>query len=429
MKSILSSLLAFLSHCLLLRYKPMVVGITGSVGKTSARQAIALVLKGYARIRSSEKNFNTELGVPLTIIGVKESPGRSLIGWLAVVVRACILLVKHDPSYPRIIVLEMGADRSGDITKLTELAPCAVGVLTAIGPAHLEKFGTLEALVKEKKEIVRHLDRGAMAVVNADDPMVYPLGVTCEARIISFGFSQYADLKVLSFEERYIFRSDEQQMNISFECSFRDQTCAIELTHAIGRQSLYAVLAALGVACALDIPLRQAAQDLCGYRSPTGRMSVIAGVKKALLIDDTYNSSPLAVGEALSVLESIVLDESARRIAVLGDMLELGTYTESEHRKVGALCVVKGVDILLTVGPSAKWIADGAEKSGIDTLRIFRFDKAEEVADVLRNEMRPGDAVLVKGSQGVRLERVVKEIMAEPDRASELLVRQGKEWV
>ena len=428
MRFIIQKILAALAGKIIKKYNPIVIGITGSVGKTSAKEAIALVVRGSARVRSSMKNYNNEFGVPLTIIGVSDSPARSIGVWCAVLMRAFGLLFIRDQSYPDILILEMGADRLGDIEALTTIAPCAIGVLTAIGPAHLEKFGTMEALINEKKQMVRRLGRNATAIVNADDPFLNPIGDDVHSRVITFGFATHADVRAQSFVERYEFRDGEQRMSISFECVYQNQSVELELHHCVGKQSAYAVLAGLSVACALGIPLAQCAHDIQMYRGSKGRMHVVQGMKHTLIIDDTYNSSPLAATESLSVLEKMRMSEYSRRIAVLGDMLELGTYTESEHRKIGALCAARGVDLLYTVGAAAKWIADGAVAAKFDSARVFRFDTVEEIGDVLRNAMKEGDVLLVKGSQGVRLEKGVREIMAEPLRAEELLVRQGKEW-
>ncbi len=430
MKAILQHILVFLAGKIIKKYQPTIIGITGSVGKTSAKEAIAHILASQVGVRASQKNFNTEIGVPLVIIGIDQSPGRSLGGWLSVCIRALRLLFVQDPGYPRILILEMGADRLGDISYLTTLAPCSIGILTAIGPAHLEKFGTMEALVNEKKEMIRHLTPDSTAIVNADDPFLYPLNEKLRARLITFGCTEYADLRAHPFVEHYVFLPPEEvHMSISFECSYSDQCVDCELHHSMGKQAVYAALSALAVACALGIPLQQAAQDMREYRGLKGRMKLLQGMKQTLIIDDSYNSSPLAAFEALAAFEKIRIHEYAKRIAVLGDMLELGTFTEQEHRKLGELCAQKNVDILVTIGPAAKWIAGSAAEHGIDTSRILRFDRAEEAREVLLDTMKQGDIVLVKGSQGMRLEKLIKEILAEPLRAPELLVRQGKEWL
>lgn len=429
MKQLITKILAILAQRILRAYRPRVIGITGSVGKTSVKDAIAFVLRNHASVRASIKNFNNELGVPLTIIGVADSPGRSLFRWCSVFLRAIRLLIFSDPMYPKLLILEMGADQPGDISLLTRIAPCNIGVLTAIGPAHLEKFGTMEVLVREKKQLIEHLREGATAIINIDDPFIYPLNCKTSARILSYGYEDHADMRVSDANEQYCFSSmDGCAVSLSFSCSFRDQFAVIELHNVIGKQIVYAVLAALSVACILDIPLVQAAHEMRGYIGPKGRMRLLSGMKRTLIIDDSYNSSPVAAREALTAMNSFRIDESARRIAVLGDMLELGRYTENEHRKIGAYCANCRIDTLITVGPAAKFIAKGAVDAGIDKTRIVLFDTAEEVGDMLRNMMCQGDIILVKGSQGIRMEKIVKEIMAEPERAGELLVRQGKEW-
>jgi UDP-N-acetylmuramoyl-tripeptide--D-alanyl-D-alanine ligase len=430
MKVFLRHILVFLASRIVHKYQPKIIGITGSVGKTSAKESIAHILALHVSTRASKKNFNTDIGVPLVIIGIDQSPGRSYGGWLRVCIKALHLLLVRDLAYPRVLILEMGADGPGDISTLTAFAPCSIGIVTAIGPAHLEKFGTMEALVNEKKEMIRHLTQSSTAIVNADDPFLYPLTEKLRARLITFGFAKYADLRADSFVEHSVFMPPEHiQMNISFKCRYMDQSADCELHHSIGKQAVYAVLAGLATACAFDIPLQRAIQDMREYKGLKGRMNLLKGMKQTLIIDDSYNSSPLAASEALGALEKIRIHEYAKRIAVFGDMLELGTFTEQEHRKLGELCAQKSVDILVTIGPAAKWIAEGAMEHGIDTSCILRFDTSEEAREAVLDTMKQGDVILVKGSQGMRLEKLVKEIMAEPLQASELLVRQGKEWL
>lgn len=431
MKIMLQFALFLLSRAILHKYKPDIIGITGSVGKTSAKEAMYFLLKRHLSVRQSEKNFNTAIGVPLAIMGIAKNPSHSLVAWITCLVKGLRLVCVHDRTFPFILLLEMGADGIGDISYLTKLAPCKVGVLTAIGPAHLEKFGTMERLVNEKKEIIRHLKgKQCLAVVNADDPFLYPLNEPLHCRVMTYGLGRNADVCMSDIKERFVFRPDDDiHFSLSGDIVYGNESEEFELARTIGAHLLYPPLAAICVALYYGTPLKQIARDLREYCPQRGRMRLIHGIKYSLIIDDTYNSSPLACRRALDSLAKIEISPFARRIAVLGDMLELGNHTERLHRDVGAYLTTLNIDRLITVGSAAQWIADGASDNGIDMARILRFDTSQEAAAFMRNDIGKGDVVLAKASQGIRLERFVKELMADPQKASQELVRQDAEWL
>ncbi|MDO8571764.1 MAG: UDP-N-acetylmuramoyl-tripeptide--D-alanyl-D-alanine ligase [bacterium] len=430
MKSILEKILYWSARNVLKKYNPDVIGITGSVGKTSAKEAIILVLRHRFTVRGTEKNYNNEIGVPLAIIGI-ESPGRSVFGWLFVFGKIAWSLIVRDTAYPQILVLEMGADKPGDIEYLTRLAPCKIGVLTAIGPAHLEKFGSMEKLIQEKRQIVRHLQGGdRWAVIAADDPFVYPLEGPLAVPSITYGFRDDVDVSVASLKQRAVFIPGREEI-ITSTCTiqYKNEKQDVEI-HTIGKQAVCAVLPAIAVSLLYHFTLEEAARALRLYQQPKGRMRCIPGVKRTLIIDDSYNSSPLAARAALDVLSLFEIREDAKKIAVLGDMLELGEYTEKEHSELGQYIAERcKVDMLYCVGPLAKEIAQGARGAGFDKVAIFCFDTVVPAGKALQNVIKKGDVILVKGSQGIRTERVVKEIMATPEKARDLLVRQSKEWI
>lgn len=430
MKSLVKKVLYHLARSVLLKYSPDVVGITGSVGKTSAKEAIACALQGTYRIGKSEKNFNNELGVPLTILRCTQSPSQSMIGWLRVLARGMRLLIKRDASYPSVLILEMGADKPGDIAYLTRLAPCTIGVVTCIAPAHLEGFGSMERLEREKKILHLHLDDDAkVAVVNADDPVLFPVREKMRARVLSYGFHADANVHATMVREQLRFSSDIPFVGgARFNVRVGTEEVSVTLAHAIGKQHVYAALAGFAVGHVYRIPFTVLRERIETYQPPLGRMRLLGGIKQTLLIDDTYNSSPFALEAAVDELCHIGVEEGARRIAVLGDMLELGQQTERLHREAGISCAQRDIDIFLFVGSFSRWMREEAIKIGIDESRALWFDRAEQAGLALQSILKRGDIVLVKGSQGMRLERVVKEVMARPERAHELLVRQGKEW-
>ncbi len=423
MKNIVLNILTFLALKILEKYQPVVIGVTGSYGKTSTKEAIVLALQQKFRARGSSKNYNNEFGVPLTIIGV-EGGGRSSLRWLAVILRAVFLLLWKRKSYPEMLVLEMGADRPGDIEHLVKLAPCHVGVVTAVGPVHIESFGTEEKIAKEKSAMVRHLGKEDIAILNADDKATWSMQEKTKARVCTYGFREDASVRALELE-----REDSSLTThaMRFKLHTATATVPVALTNLLGKHQVYPVLAAAAVGQALGMNLVEISKGLAAYSPPPGRMRLLDGIKHTLLIDDTYNASPESMRSALVALQEVQAEET-RKIAVLGDMLELGKKSDEAHHTAGKQVVNSNIDRVLTVGEQAEKIAQSAKENGMPEDHIHIFATAERAGRFLQQEMREGDIVLLKGSQGVHIERVVKEVMAEPLRAKELLVRQGKEW-
>jgi len=422
--------LASLARAIIKKYRPDIIGVTGSVGKTSTKDAIVLVLSGNFSVRGNEMNYNNEIGVPLTVIGA-HAQGKSLFGWLTVFFKAVTLLIKKDSQYPSILVLEMGADQPGDIEKLVTIAPPKIGVITAISPAHTEKLGSLRDVLEEKSKIFcRHSTADHWMVLNADDPSLLPLSENACACVMTFGQQAHATVRSSHVVERFVFKSDRPYAGGLF-CTLTVDGHSVdaEFPHVLGTHILSSALAAVAVGTIYHIPLNKIVHELSEYTSPKGRMRPLYGIKKTLLIDDTYNASPKAARAALNVLIHFEINRGARRIAVLGDMRELGEISKKEHKSLGEYAVSCGVDLLLCVGESAEYIASGARDAHLDESRIFVFNDSASAGHALQDMMEEGDIVLIKGSQAVRMERIVKEVMAEPLRAEELLVRQTARWI
>jgi UDP-N-acetylmuramoyl-tripeptide--D-alanyl-D-alanine ligase len=425
MKKIVQKILYFLARAVLKKYKPEVIGITGSMGKTSTKEAVFAVLSSKFRVRQNLKNYNNELGVPLSVLGV-ESGRKSVLKWLGVIFHGLGLILFRDADYPQILVLEMGADHPGDIKYLTDLAPCKIGVITGIGPAHLEFFESIEKIVKEKRIIVSHLRLDGFAVLNCDDEKVFEMRDRTRAKVLTYGFAPEA--KVRAQEESMIGGGVEIR-GMNFKLSYAGAVVPIFLPGVLGRQHIYAALAGATIGIIHGMNLVEIAESLKKYQAPKGRMILIPGVKNTLIIDDTYNASPIPVEAALKVLESIKLPaEDDKKIAVLGDMLELGSFSEEGHKQVGRAAAKSGIDYLVTVGERSRDIVRAALESGMSEDRVFNFSTPEEAGLFVQKKIKQGDVVLIKGSQGMRMEKVVKELMVEPLQACELLVRQDAEW-
>ncbi len=429
MKKIIQLKLKILAKMILAKYKPRVVGITGSVGKTSAKEAIYAVLSVQFRVRRPLKNYNNEIGLPLAIIGAK-SPGKSIFGWLGIFFKALGLLLIKNKKYPEILILEMGVDRPGDMKYLLKIVKPEIGVITSIGASHLEYFSSVEQIKEEKSGLIKGLGKDNWAVLNYDNELIRGLENKTKARVITYGFSQPAQIRAdelkFSFEES---REIANLLGLGFKLKYNNQSVKVILADVLGYSGVYAALAAASVGLALGINLEKIAQALENIKLPPGRMNLIDGIKNTIIIDDTYNSSPDSSISALDLVSKISASQGARKFAILGDMLELGGFSEAGHKQVGKRAVEAGIDKLIAVGERARDIARGAEEAGMNKDNVFYFPDAVAAGKFTQDRIKEGDIILVKGSQGMRMEKIVKEIMAEPLRVNELLVRQDGQWI
>lgn len=407
------------------RFRPTVVAVTGSVGKTSTVQAIALVLGNQAR--ASFKNYNNEIGAPLAVLGLS-SGGRSLGRWVAVLSAAVWLAYGPRRAYPPVLVLELGADKPGDIAALAAWLKPKIGVVTRVSAAHLKRLGNLAGVASEKGALITRLPAAGLAVVNADDPLVWAMRRRTVAPVVSFGRGPRADVRARRIEH-LVHPTDAGFSYAGLRCqvAYRGEEVTLDLPHVLAEAQLSVALAALAVGVSFRVSLGQAATRLSAFVPPPGRLRLVAGVKGATMLDDSYNSSPAAAQAAVRLLSQLPTGDG-RKFAVLGGMLELGRISGRAHRELGGQVARAKIDFLVTVGERARDIARGARTEGLPEERVYTFPAADAAGKFLQDRIRAGDLLLVKGSQGVRMERVVKELMAEPRRAAELLVRQEPEW-
>ena len=440
-KNLVVAVITLEARAVLRKYKPKIVAITGSVGKTSTKDAIYAALAQGGRVRKSEKSFNSEIGLPLTILGVPNA-WHNPLRWLQNIIDGLFLLVLT-VKYPEWLVLEVGADRPGDIRSLAAWLPVDIAVITRLPemPVHVEFFYSPEAVMEEKAALLDAIRPGGALILFADDERTAKLAHRLpapDARIITFGFSKGADVRGEHIKLLKEGGKESWPIGMQAQITSEGVSVPLQVVGAVGPHAFLPALAAAAVGAALHRPLADIAGALVRYDPPPGRMRLVRGVKGTLIIDDTYNASPAATEAALETL-SLVVGKSdlptagrsdfpkGRRIAVLGDMLELGRHSTQEHRKLGAHAA-KAADLLLTIGFRARDIAQGALDAGMPDKNIFQFEDSGKAGAELQNLLQEGDCVLVKGSQSMRTERVVEEIMAEPERAADLLVRQDAEW-
>lgn len=440
-KKIIVRILTIEARAVLRIYKPKIVAITGSVGKTSTKDAVYAILSANFHTRKSDKSFNSEIGVPLTILGLPTGWNNPLL-WLLNIVRGFFLCIPisyklKSVSFPKWLVLEVGADRPGDIESISKwLKPDAV-IVTRFGevPVHVEFFKSKSELVKEKSFLVGALkDNGILLLNNDDDDVRGMREVKRVSRTITWGVESEADFKASNFEFIYEEKDGRKfPSGIVFKVNYNGNCVPITVNGTLGRQQVYPILAALAFGGSLGFNLIKMSELVASHKTPPGRMHLLEGVKHTTIIDDTYNSSPIALKEALRALREVEIKRSsgtrtkAKKIAVLGDMLELGKYSGQEHEIAGREAK-ESCDILITIGVRARSMAEGALNIGMDEKNVFQFDTSMEAGKFVEDTMKEGDILLVKGSQGVRMEKIIEEIMAEPEKKELLLVRQEPKW-
>lgn len=425
-KKITELKLKWFAKRILKKYNPEIIGITGSVGKTSTKEAVYTVLKDKFRVRRNRKNYNNEIGLPLTIINA-DSPGKNLFSWLWVFLKAAKLLLFKDRNYPRVLVLEMGVDRPGDMDYLLRIVKPQIGVLTFVGTVHAEYFSSRNELRIEKTKLISCISKQGYSIINFDNKEARQAQKTSQATVISYGLDKKAIVR--AHEISFSIDSKSNELNgLSFNLVYQNKKTKIILPQVLGIGAVYSALAAAAVGIAKGMNPQEIQRVLKGYISPKGRMRVIEGIKHTTILDDSYNSEPASARAALGTLKRVPAQKGARKLAALGDMLELGNYSEAGHRDVGKYAFKCGVDRLIVVGERARDIARGAKEAGMREEQIFNFPDSSAAGRFIQDRLKENDIILVKGSQGIRMEKIVVELMAEPLRAEELVVRQEKKW-
>ena len=431
-KKIIVSILLWEAKLVISKYKPRVIAITGSVGKTSTKDAIYSVLSNFYFIRKSTKSFNSEIGVPLAILGCPNA-WNDPIAWLKNILEG-LLLICLPNRYPEWLVLEVGVDKPGDMDLITSWLKPDVVVVTRLSkvPVHVEFFPSPEAVFHEKGKLVRAVKPDGVVILNADDEDVIAFRnlTSSKTMLFSAGGSSGGligpDLNASDYSVFYETEDDvEVPAGIRFSVRFGDKSVPVEIRGSLGAHYINTGLAALLVGLSQGLDLDKLAVALSQVDRAPGRMKILSGTKKTTLIDDSYNSSPVALSAALDALAAV---KTKRRIAVLGDMLELGKYSVDEHKKAGAHAA-KCAQMLVTVGVRARSFAEGALENGMKEAKITRCEDSRNAAEFLKNTVKKGDVILIKGSQSMRMERVTAALLSEPHKAGRLLVRQEDEWL
>ena len=412
------------AKAILTKYKPRIIVVTGSVGKTSTKDAVYAALKNHTFVRKSEKNFNSDIGVPLTVLGVPNGWG-SFVQWARNLSDGLLRMLVFTP-YPRWLVVEVGADRPGDISRALRWVKPDIAVATRFPdvPVHVEFYASPEEVIAEELFLVKQLRPGAVAVLNNDDEHARSVPLAEGVRRLTYGFSKDADVRAGQYR---VLPVHGMPNGISFSISYQGEKIHLSLYGVVGRTHVYAVLAGIAGALAAGAPFAHMSEFADSYEPPPARLRLIPGAGESVIIDDSYNASPEAMQEALRALEGA--PTPGKRIALLADMLELGAYSADAHRKVGEYAAELGIDMVVTVGVRARKIAEQAREKGMHPDAVHSLEHPDEAASFIRALLKPGDVILVKGSQSMRMEKVVKALMQKPEDAPHLLARQDREWL
>lgn len=349
-----------------------VVGITGSVGKSSTKELAAAAIGAHRRVLKSPKSYNNEFGLPLSVL----------------------LLTPET----EVALLEMGTFGPGELTDLAAIAQPNVAVVTNVGHSHLERMGSQAAIAAAKGELVAALPPDGVAVLNGDDPLVRPMATLTRARALTYGLEQGCDLRAGDLRSAGLD-------GLTFTLCYEGATRSLAGVPLLGRHSVYTALAVAAIGLAVGLSLDDVVASLCERHAPV-RLVIVPGIAGATVIDDSYNSSPVSSLAALDILAEL---PARRRLAVLGDMLELGAFEEEGHRQVGRR-VGAVADTLVTIGPRARLIADAARQAGLAPGNVHALAGKDEALALLQRELRAGDLVLIKGSRGLALESLVNAL-------------------
>jgi alanine racemase len=370
-------------------WAPRIVAVTGTVGKTGTKELVADVLATRFTVFRTPGNFSGRFGLAVALGGLR-------------------------PEH-QVAVVEMATGHFGEIDAMCAMAPPEVGVVTSVGAAHLVALGDVDGVAREKSALVAHLPADGLAVLNADDHRVVAMAGAGPAQVVTFGTASDADFRAADVEVSPI--------GTSFACHHAGWKARVALPQ-LGAHVASAALAALAVGERFGIDRDDAVAAVARAAPVPGRLRSLPGAQGSLLLDDTYNAAPRSVLAALATLARL---PAGVRIAVLGDMAELGGASEELHREVGR-AAAGVVDLLVTQGNAAAWVADAARSAGLDADKVVVTYTSEEAVAAAVPHLGPGAVVLVKGSAAARMERVVERLLAEGTDPTELLVRQDRAW-
>lgn len=388
----LKSILRIFAKKIISSSKVDIIGITGSVGKSSSKEAIYQVLSQSfkEKVKKSEGNLNNELGLPLAVLGVKNSPRFYL--WPFVLIS--VFFKSYIPSLnplkkTSILVLEYASDKPGDLYYLSSFARPKISVVTLVAEAHLEFFHSIDQIAQEKANLVRVLPPEGMAILNSDNDYAWRMGLSSKNKVIYYGMGDKAQIRAKNIKITL--------NGTNFDLLYQDKVNKVHL-QAIGEAQVYAALSAVAVGLAYKLKLEDIIKSLSSYQAPAARDQIVSGINKSFIIDSTYNANLTSMKSALKTLQ--MLDSKGRKIAVLGDMLEIGDISDKAHVQIAQLAQ-KISDKVILVGPEFKKVKSDKW-----------FLKSQEAANFLVDKIKENDIILIKGSHAMEMEKITDILKA-----------------
>jgi len=362
-----------LAHRVLLEHEVKVIGITGSTGKTTTKEFTAKLLKKKYHTLKSLGNFNNHIGLPLSLLRLNKD---------------------HEAA-----VLEYGMSHKGEILTLIRIAQPDIAVICNVYPVHMEFFENIHQIADAKKEILDGMNPDGTAILNGDQPLILSMMKSLRKKPVLFGLTDKCDVKACNIHVHSL-----EKMSFDFFCMGRQARTFIPFSN---RGYLYNFLAAAGTASIMSVPFDHIVETGKKLKPSDNRGEILCLADNIKVINDSYNSNPVALEEAL---KSLSVQKGGRKIAVLGDMLELGERQKDFHRAAGKSAALNRIDMLITVGPLAKHMAEGALDSGMALNHILSFSDSEEAAREIPSLLKENDTVLIKGSRGVHIEKIVNSL-------------------
>jgi len=425
-RKILKYLLWFLAKLTLWRYRPLVIVVAGSTGKSSTKEAIYYALKNDFQVARATSNLNTEIGLPLTIIQGYDAK-KNVFLWLINILHVFGLVIIKRRNYPKIWILEMSEDQPNLVSYLTRLCRPKIGIISWISeiPVHVEFYQSVTALQEEIQKLVSFLPQDGTAILNYDNSLSLEAKEKTKAKVITYGFNNGADVKISDYS--LIMDKDLSKVGMNLRLEYQGSYVPLKLTGVFGQPQAYALAAGVTVGLALGLHLVAIAQSLENYKLLKARTAFLKGIKKTWIFEDSYNSNPDALQAALAIYHDLVsaikkenLYPLKRRVLVLGDMRELGRYSDGAHQQA-ALQIIDNADLLIAVGKKMKITIEECLKLGFPQEDIYWFENSFDAAKKAKELIQAGDLFLVKGSRGIHMEQVTLAIMQEPEKAKDYL--------
>ena len=411
----------------IIKYNPTIIGIVGDSERAVVRQSVYFTLenKYKGQVRQTPPNEEENASVLLgTILGlpIKFTTTQAIS-------KATKLLAMKQ-NYPKYLVMEYPVNAVGKMDEFLKIIQPKIAIVSAITNRNREFFKTIEEEIKEKGKIVKAILSDGMVVFNGDDKNVMTLAPLVKSSLVTFGFFETQSILAESFKLAQTddpqHETDEQVRGVMFKAKYNGSTVPVILPGVIGADHVRAAMASMLVGQFLGLSLLEMVEGFKQYEGAKGRMQLVKGIKKTMIVDDTFDANPHSVTVALETLAAVTVEQPREKFAIIGEMNHLGRYTEEEHKAIGERVVYATPDYLCVVGEKARDIMRQARASGMPEDRCFYFASVEQAGKFIQNRLEKGDLMLVTGARELRMERIVKELMAEPLEYKMKLVRADK---